>query len=377
MVLRKEILETEEKTLELVKTMLKLMDKNMDTLMPAYTHLQVAQPTTFAHWLASHAFAILRDTARLERAYDAACSCPMGSCAVAGTSFPIDRLRVAHMLGFKRLEDNTMDAVGSRDFVLEAMAALAIASTNISRLAMELIIWSSAEFGMISLPDEFSSTSSIMPQKKNPVVAEIARARCGKIVGNLAGALAITKALPQSYTLDLQDMTQLLWSSLDGLKETAAVMAKMLEKMEINKEVMAQRAGAGFSTATELADFLVKKEYIPFRDAHAVVGKLIATAIEEGKSIKDIGVADLTKVSEEVLGREIILTEEELKTALDPRECVKTRALPGGPAPKAVQGQLNEIRAQIKSCDKLLRMRRQVLQKAEMKLFKEAKGRAK
>ena len=375
MALRKEILETEERILGLVKALLGLAEKNMNTTMPGYTHLQVAQPTTFAHWLAAHAFAILRDAARLERAYDVASSCPMGACALAGTSFPIDRVRVAHLLGFKRLEDNTMDAVSSRDFALETMAALAIAAVNMSRLAEELVIWGSSEFGMVSLPEEFSAASSIMPQKKNPVVAEIARARSGRIMGDLIGGLALVKALPQSYNLDLQDFTPLLWSSVDGVKETAAAMAKMIEKTEPNKETMKRRAEAGFSTATELADLLVKRANLPFRDAHAVVGKLISTI--EGKSFKDVGPDDLKKAAKEVLGKEVVLDAMEMKAALDPSECVKVRGLPGGPAPKAVQAQINEIRGQIKSCDKLLRARVKILQKAETKLLKEAKGRAK
>jgi argininosuccinate lyase len=375
MALRKEILEVEEKILGLVKALMGLAEKNLNTTMPGYTHLQVAQPTTFAHWLAAHAFAILRDVARLERAYDAASSCPMGACALAGTSFPIDRVRVAHLLGFKRLEDNTMDAVSSRDFALETMSALAIAAVNMSGLAEELIIWGSSEFGMVSLPEEFSATSSIMPQKKNPVVAEIARARSGRIIGDLVGGLALVKALPQSYNLDLQEFTPLLWSSVDGVKETATAMAKMIEKTEPNKETMKQRAETGFSTATELADLLVKRANLPFRDAHAVVGKLIST-IEE-KSFKDVGPDDLKKAAKEVLGKEVVLDPRELKAALDPAECVKVRELPGGPAPKAVQAQANEIKHQLKSHEKLLNMRKRVLQKSEMKLLKEAKGRAK
>jgi len=377
MALREELVELEENLLGLVKSLLELADKNMNTIMPGYTHSQVAQPTTFAHWLVAHAFAFLRDAGRLEAAYETANSCPLGACAFAGTSFPIDRVRVAHLLGFKRLQENTMDSVGSRDFALEAMAALAITATNLSKLASELIIWSSSEFNLITLPDEFSATSSIMPQKKNAEAAEIARAKAGTVIGNLVGGLALVKALPQSYNLDFQDLTPLLWSSVDGVKETAAVMAKMVEKTSPNKEVMKQKAETGFSTATELADLLVKRANLPFRSAHAVVGKLVSKAIEDGKSFNDIGAEDVKRAAKEVLGKEVSLDAAELKAALDPAECVKARGLPGGPAPKAVQAQANDIRHQLKSREKLLNARKRALQKAGTKLLKEAKGRAK
>ncbi|MEW6592073.1 MAG: argininosuccinate lyase [Candidatus Hadarchaeota archaeon] len=377
MALRMELVEVEEQALGLVKVLMQLADKNINTIMPGYTHTQIAQPTTFAHWLAAHAFAFLRDAGRLERAYESANSCPLGACAFAGTSFPTDRVRVSNMLGFRRAMENTMDSVGSRDFTLEAMGALAIAATNLSRLAAELILWSTPEFNLISMPDEFSATSSIMPQKKNAEVAEIARAKAGAAMGNLAAGLALMKALPHAYNLDFQELTPLLWSSVDGVKETFAVMAKLMEKVAPNKEIMRRRAEEGFSTATELADLLVKGAGLPFRSAHAVVGKLVADAIEAGKGIGDIGVEELKAASKEVLEKEIKLEPSELKAALDPAECVRARTLPGGPAPKAMQAQVGEIRSQLKYLEKTISARRKALQKVETKLLKEARGKAK
>ena len=377
MALRKGLLDVEESVVELVNAIGELAEKNVNTIMSGHTHLQAAQPTTFAHWLAAHAFAFLRDAERLEQAYEAANSCPMGACALAGTSFPIDRMRMAHLLGFKRIDENAMDAVSSRDFTLQAMSAFAILAVNLSRLAEEVIIWSSAEFDVISLPEEFAATSSIMPQKKNPVVAEVARAKVGLALGNLSGALAIAKALPQSYNLDLQELTPLLWGSLDGVRDTAAVMAKLMRGIEPKRDVMRERAEAEFTTATELADALVRKTGLAFRDAHAVVGKMVSAAVKGGRSARELTVDDLRASSKEVLGKEVSLEPGELRDALDPEKCVSARRLPGGPAPKAVKEQLRLLKHYAKLRSKLLRVRRRGVLKAEGKLLKEARRRSK
>jgi len=374
--LRKGLLDVEERLLELVSALVALAEKNTDVIMPGYTHLQVAQPTTFAHWLAAHAFAVLRDVERIERAYDAANSCPMGACALAGTSFPIDRVRVVHLLGFKRVDENTMDAVSSRDFALQAMSALAIAMVNLSRLAEELALWSSAEFDMIELPEEFAATSSIMPQKKNPVVAELARAKAGRVLGNLSGALAMMKGLPQSYNLDLQDLTPLLWNSVDETRDSAGVMAKLIGAVEPKGETMRRRAEGGFAAATELADVLVRKAGLAFRDAHGIVGRMVARATKEGRAPGELNIEDLRAASNEVLDKEVHLTLEELREALDLDKCIATRALPGGPAPKAVKEQLRTLKRDVKNRAKLLHARRRAITKAEVKLLKGAKRRS-
>ncbi len=373
--LRKNLLDVEERLLELVSTLIALAEKNIDTIMPGYTHLQVAQPTTFAHHLTAYAFAFLRDVERIEQAYDVTNSCPMGACALAGTSFPIDRLRVAHMLGFKRIDDNTMDAVSSRDFALQAMSALAIAMANLSRLAEELVLWSSAEFNLIELPEEFAATSSAMPQKKNPVVAELARAKAGRVFGNLSGAFAVMKAIPQSYNLDLQDLTPSLWNSVDEVRDGTEVIAKLISAAEPNRELMRMRAEGGFATATELADALVWKG-LAFRDAHAIVGRLIAHAIKEGRAPGELKIEDLQTASKEILDKEVQLTPEELREALDLNKCIAARKLPGGPAPKAVKNQLKLVKREAKYRAKLTRTRRRAITKAEVKLLKEAKRRS-
>ncbi len=374
--LRKNLLDVEERLLELVSALITLAEKNTDAIMPGYTHLQVAQPTTFAHWLAAHTSAILRDVERIERACDAANSCPMGACALAGTSFPIDRVRVAHLLGFKRIDENTMDAISSRDFALQAMSSLAIAMVNLSRLAEELALWGSAEFDMIELPEEFAATSSIMPQKKNPVVAELARAKAGRVLGNLSGALAVMKALPQSYNLDLQDLTPSLWNSVDETRDSAGVMAKFVSAVEPKRETMRKRAEGGFAAATELADVLVRKAELAFRDAHAIVGRMVARATKEGRAPGELNIEDLRAASKEVLDKEVHLTLEELREALDLDKCIAARTLPGGPAPKAVKEQLRTLKRDVKYRAKLMRARRRAITKAEVKLLKDARRRS-
>jgi len=375
MELRPGLLETQMELLALVDRLLELAGKNTTTVMPGYTHLQVAEPTTFAHYLASYAFAFLRDVERLSQAFEGVNSCPMGACALASTSFQIDPSRVAHLLGFKHVAENTLDAVGSRDFALQAMSALAIAMTNLSRLAEELVLWSSAEFDMVEVPEEFAATSSIMPQKRNPVIAELARARIGRVSGDLFAALTIMKGLPQSYNLDMQDLTPLLWDSVDHTKESVRVMSRMLGAIKSKPEVMRKRAEEGFASATELADTLVRATGMAFRDAHAIVGRMIKKAIKEGKTPSKLTMSDLKAASRELLGKDVQLTEEEFRAALDIELCVKSRSLPGGPAPKAMREQLNSLRKAARGLGRLTKARIKGISKAEARLVKEAKRR--
>ncbi|MFN4133850.1 MAG: argininosuccinate lyase, partial [Candidatus Hadarchaeales archaeon] len=258
MALREELVEVCEAISSLINSLVSQAEKNLTTIMPGYTHTQIAEPTTFAHFLSAYAFTFLRDLRRLETTFEFLNSSPMGACALAGTSLPINRGEVANLLGFRRIDENTMDAVGSRDFILHIMSALSIAMTNLSRLAEEVILMSSSEFGMLELPDEFSATSSIMPQKKNPVVPEIVRAKTSWVIGNLMSAFSLLKSLPQAYNLDYQELTPLLWSAVDETKAAFALMAKMFEKLNPRAEVMEARANDGFSTATELANELVR-----------------------------------------------------------------------------------------------------------------------
>ncbi len=356
--------------LRLIDTMMTLAEKNVETVMPGYTHLQVAEPTTFAHYMLAYCSAFLRDVERIEQAYNSANSCPMGACALSGTSFQIDRARVAGLLGFDRIEYNTMDAVGSRDFILQSMSAFAILMVNLSRLAEEISIWTSTEFDMIEIPDEFVSTSSIMPQKRNPVVAEISRAKTSCVIGNLVGAMTMLKALPQAYNLDFQELSPLLWSSVDEAKSSLEVMGRMLGKLKPKKEIMRKRAEHGFSMATELADTLVRKTGLAFREAHSVVGRMIVNALERGKSAEELSLEDLLLASKEVLGKKVELKPEDLKASLDVENCVFLRSVPGGPAPKSVRKHIKLSKQISRRHSKLLRSWKRALTMSEKNLLK-------
>lgn len=370
--LRGELLKVEEELLALSNALLTQAEKNLKTLMPGYTHTQIAEPTTFAHYLVAHAAALARDLKRLEDAFESLNSCPLGACAFAGTSLPIDRAQVANLLGFKRVDENTMDSVSSRDFALQAMSALAISMSNLSRIAEEVLMWSSVEFNMIEVPDEFASTSSIMPQKKNSIVAETVRAKAGEVFGSLIGALSLVKALPLSYNLDLQELTPMLWRAVDETRTAAEVMSKMMAGIKPKEEVMLQRAKAGFSTATELADALVIKTGVPFREAHSIVGRMVLKAMGEGKTIDQLTLVELQQASEEVLKKKLEISLEDFSRAIDPSKAVESRELPGGPAPKAVSEQIKQLRQKSKQHAKLLKARGRAIQKVEQKLLDKA-----
>jgi argininosuccinate lyase len=344
--------------------------------MPGYTHLQVAQPTTFAHYLVAYGWAFARDLDRLTQAYDQTDCCTMGACALAGTSFPIDPGRIARLLGFERVIDNAMDAVGSRDFAVQTISALAILMTNLSRLAEELVLWSSAEFDMIAIPDKFAATSSIMPQKKNPVVAEIARAKVARLTGDLSGALATLRALPQSYSLDLQELTPLVWDAIDQAKSSVGVMSKLIGAIQPKTNVMRARAEDSFAAATELADTLVREMGLSFRAAHTVVGKMIARAVKEGKTPSALTLDDLQAACRAALRREIPLSEQKFKAAWDLEKCVAARKSLGGPAPASVKRQISQLQKLVKKRENLVRTRVRVIKKAEAKLLREAKRRS-
>ena len=376
MTLRREILEVQTTLIKLINSLTALAAKHTKTIMPGYTHLQVAQPTTFAHYLMAYAWAFARDLNRLMQAYDQTNWCAMGACALAGTSFPIDPARVARLLGFERVMDNAMDAVGSRDFAVQTISALAILMTNLSRLAEELVLWSSAEFDMIAIPDKFAATSSIMPQKKNPVVAEIARAKVGRLTGDLSGTLATLRALPQSYSLDLQELTPLVWDAVDQTKSSVGMMSKLIGTIQPKADVMRTRAEDSFAAATELADTLVREAGPSFRAAHTVVGKMIARAIKEGKTPSALTLDNLQAACRAVLRREIPLSEQKFKAAWDLGKCVGVRKSLGGPAPASVKRQITQLQKLVRKRENLVRVRAKVIKKAEGKLLREARRRS-
>ncbi len=367
-VLRKELLDIQKLTTGLTQAMRKLAEDNLETIMPGYTHLQVAEPTTFAHYLSNYIQALLRNIERFDTTYNQTNQNPLGSCAFAGTSFNIDRETTSELLGFEKTLENTMDATGSRDFILQSLSNISLLMTDLSRLAEELILWNSNEFDMLKIPDEFSSTSSIMPQKKNPVIPEIVRAKCGQTVGNLVGGFEMMKNLPQAYNLDIQELTPLLWDSVDQAKSSLKVMTKLMKKLEPKPEKMRKNAERGYASLTELANSIVRKTDIPFRKSHQIVGKLAAEAEEENKLLKELTIDDLNNASQKVLNKKIDFTEEEFSEYLNLDNCVKKKKVEGGPSPEKMKKELSNFEEQIEDHEKTLEDRKDSLREAREKL---------
>lgn len=270
------------------------------TIMPGFTHMQVAQPVTLGMHLDAYAQMLARDKDRFQDALKRINISPLGSCALAGTQFPIDRAMTAAEMGFAAPMSNTMDAVGSRDFVLEFLNAAGICMTNLSRLAEELILWSSAQFGYITLPDDFTSGSSIMPQKKNPDAAELVRAKTGQVAGTMMQMMMVMKALPLTYNKDMQEDKKAVFDTFDTLTLCLEAMSGMIEGMKIKADRMAEDAMSGYSTATRLADWLVMNLNIPFREAHHVTGKIVKLAEEKSFRLDQLPIEDYQSVEPQI-----------------------------------------------------------------------------
>ncbi|MFQ6063712.1 MAG: argininosuccinate lyase [Methanosarcinales archaeon] len=332
--LREELTEIGKELNKLREVLLKLAEENTETLMPGFTHLQHAQPTTLAHYLIAHHDAFERDYERLISAKSRVNLSPLGSCALATTGFNINRKRTCELLKFEGLIENSIDAVSSRDFIVESVSVAVNIMINLSRLAEELILWSTSEFNFIELSDQYASTSSIMPQKKNPDVAELIRGKTGTVFGNLMSILTICKALPYSYNRDLQEVTPHLYNAIKTTRQSVRMASYIVSTLKVNRNKMRDSLDEGFITATELADTIVRATHIPFRTAHNIVGILARTMDN-----KKITLEEIDKVSREVIGKPLSskgLTLEEIEGALDLFENVKRRKIIGGPAPEEV-----------------------------------------
>jgi argininosuccinate lyase len=304
--------------------------------MPGYTHLQRAQPVTVGHHLLAHAEPLLRDAERVRNAYLAASEMPLGSGAIAGTTLPLMREVVAKELGFERLTANSMDAVADRDFLVEFLAHAAIVGLHGSRLAADLTLWATAEFGFVEFSDAFATGSSIMPQKKNPDVAELIRGKTGRLYGNLTAALTTMKGLPLTYNSDMQEDKEPLFDTVDTLEAIFRVLPPMLGSLTFRVDRMREAAGAHYSTATDLADYLVRQG-LPFRDAHEVVGKAVRHAITRGCELGDLPLEELRQFSP-LIGRDVY-------PALTVEASLRARGVVGGTAPESVRQQLVQVRA--------------------------------
>lgn len=349
LVLKEELEEIEDEILNFIEIILEMASKHCETVMVGYTHLQHAQPTTFAHHLMSYANEVKRDFERIVDAKKRVDMCPLGSAAMTGTGFKIDRDRTAELLGFSRVMENSMDAVSSRDFMAETVFALSMLATNLSKISEELIIWSSYEFRLIEVSDEYSSTSSIMPQKKNPDVAEISRSKTAVLYGELMTVMSILKALPHSYNRDLQEVTPHLWNAVDTARSMLNITGSMLSTATFNNERGMELALANFSTATELADLMVREKSLPFRVAHQIVGRTVMEAIHQKIGPDEIDSKFLDKIAVEIKGSPLEINEYLVEKALNPYDIIKTRDVKGGPSPRAVKESILSLESFVKS----------------------------
>ena len=303
--------------------------EHADTVMPGFTHLQTAQPVTFGHHLLAYVEMLARDRGRLADARKRLNESPLGAAALAGTSFPIDREMTAQALGFDRPAANSLDAVSDRDFALETLSAAAIAAVHLSRFAEEIVIWASPAFGLVKLSDRFTTGSSIMPQKRNPDAAELVRAKPGRIVGALVQLLVVMKGLPLAYAKDMQEDKEGVFDALSTLALMIAATEGMVRDLVPDEKRMKAAAAEGYATATDLADFLVQKLAIPFREAHEIVGKIVARAAEGGKALHRLSLADMQAVDKRI--------PEDALSVLSVARSVASRTSFGGTAPKNVR----------------------------------------
>jgi len=368
---RTHLLDVFEELLSLRNTLLTLAEKNLESLMPGFTHLQHAQPTTLAHHLLAHEQSLSRGSERIIDTFRRVNLCPLGAGAFASTPFKIDRQMTAKLLGFDGVLENSMDAVSTRDFVLETLATLSLLMLDISRLTEEFILWSTEEFGFVEIDDRYASTSSIMPQKKNPDVAEIARSRCGTVIGALTASLIIGKALPYSYNRDLQEMTPHLIKGLEYSSETLQVINGMVKGAVFNLKRMRDILNTGFVCATDLADALVQVCNLPFRTAHTIVGKLSREGIFH-PTLEEIElVAEKIGVSPALVERG--LTEEHIKNALDPMGSIRNRLNLGGPSPKQTGESIKRATERLNTDTKWLTERREHINSSLSSLNDECK----
>ncbi|USF26561.1 Argininosuccinate lyase [Firmicutes bacterium ASF500] len=320
--------------LELEKVLMKKARANLDTVMPGYTHLQRAQPTTFAHYMMAYANMFKRDITRLEDCLDRLDECPLGAGALATSTYPVDRFETANTLGFKKPTDNSMDSVSDRDYAIELLSALSIMMMHLSRFSEEIILWCSWEFKYVDLDDAYSTGSSIMPQKKNPDVAELVRGKTGRVYGDLVALLTVMKALPLAYNKDMQEDKESLFDAIDTVELCLPVFAAMVDTLTVRPKDMAKAAAGGFINATDCADYLVKKG-LPFREAYMIVGRLVNLCIKTGDTLDTLTLRDFRAISS--------LFDTDVYQALALKTCVNGRKVYGGPARESVEKQISLI----------------------------------
>ena len=360
---------------DLQRALLKQARGHGTTMVPGYTHLQRAQPVTLSHHLFAYFDAFQRDVERTLQLYARVNLSPMGGAAMAGTPVKVDRKAVAQSLGFDGVVRNAMDAVSSRDIAMEALSCATMTMVDASRLAEELILWSTSEFGFLEIDDAYAASSSIMPQKKNAVVAEMVRAKAGSVMGYLVAACAILKALPYSYNLDLQEITPQLWRALDDTVASLTMLAGMVTSASIKPDRLRRAIDNDNSTAVALANYLVKKDGISFRQAHAIVGQLVRMSVRTGRPLREIASSKMSAVSSK-FGKPIVIDPSIAKDLLDPRIFLETIATEGGSNPRSISGGLKVRQKELALTDSALSEKTASLTASERKLKAIASGMA-
>jgi len=333
--LRDEISEVLELIKKFQQTIVAVAEKHVDTIMPGYTHLQKAQPVLLAHHLLAYFEMLERDRERFEDCLKRVNVLPLGSAALAGTTLPIDRRYTARLLSFPKVSENSMDAVSDRDFVIEFISASSMLMVHLSRLSEEIIIWNNDQFGFIELPDAFTTGSSIMPQKKNPDVLELTRGKSGRVFGHLMAMLTVMKGLPLAYNRDLQEDKEPLFDTVDTVKSSLQVLTEMMPKVRFNKDVMKKASEKGYLTATDLAEYLVRKG-VPFRDAHRITGEIVRYCIDNNKGMSDLRLKEFRQFSK-LIGRDVA-HHIAVKTSVDEKKSL------GGTSKKMVLARIKQIR---------------------------------
>ena len=320
-----------DQILNLEQVLVERAKEHTDTVMPGYTHLQRAQPTTFAHYMMAYANMFKRDVTRLEDCLERLDECPLGAGALATTTYDIDRFQTAQALGFKKPTDNSMDSVSDRDYAIELLSSLSILMMHLSRFSEEIILWCSWEFKFVDLDDAYSTGSSIMPQKKNPDVAELVRGKTGRVYGSLITLLTVMKGLPLAYNKDMQEDKEPVFDAIDTVELCVPVFGAMLDTLTVRPKNMSKAASGGFINATDCADYLVKKG-MPFREAYMIVGRLVNMCIKSGESLDTLPLKDFRSIS--------ALFDEDVYEALQLKTCVNGRTVYGGPSEESVNQQI-------------------------------------
>ena len=323
----------------LIQAIINQAEKNKGVIVSGYTHLQKAQPIYFSHHLLAYAQMLVRDIGRIEDAIKRANLSPLGSCALAGTTYPIDRELTANLLGFDGYTENSIDGVSDRDYCVELLSAFSILMMHLSRFSEEVILWSSLEFGYVTLDDAFTTGSSIMPQKKNSDMAELVRGKAGRVFGDLIGTLTMLKGLPLAYNKDMQEDKESIFDALTTVKKCLTVFAPMIDTMKVNSEKMLSSAKSGYINATDLADYMTKKG-MPFRSAYKIVGQIVSNAVKQNKNLEDFSLVELKSYSD--------IFEQDLYEEISLKTCVEKRISQGGTGLKSVENQIENLKKFIK-----------------------------